>query len=301
MSIEFAPSNPAEDPGADVIVERLDGIGCIFIYVKGHSDAGVSEILRDLERRMPGCAPKIYREGQVSIIKMQGHFPNTTPSCEAGSSDDSVEMGDKLQKITCRCGEEELHNESALRLPSANWEELIDFWSCHNREFEQMASRQMRPRTNGILYSHFYFVVERHRVPKCLSLPHREKVGGQGPRFPKDGLVRIYYNEVVNPFGCEHLAFSYLSEHFQMDKTLHLRAGSAGYSIKYIGRAEMCAGKYPPGPLGSGIKVGFRPSAQPGGEDPEINEYFASQIVECMRANSTGTYLNGYEISFILK
>jgi ubiquitin-protein ligase E3 D len=280
-------------PGPAVVVEVLDGIGCTFVYLLGKREArgGASPqdgIPREIEEGLGQTRYTLYRE-RTSVIKIE------KADWETGETEGPVEMEARLRTIGCRCGKKAVENTSVLRLPSENWEELVDMWSCHNREFEEMLGREISPRKNGVLYADLFIILERGRLAcECMqgcSLAD----GGRG------ATEKLFFNEFSHALCENDLILLFLLEQFRTESKISLSDGMHVYAVRSLGQSRICA-EFPPAGLRRGLKVGFvkkRGTSNEAVEGERINRYFAQAIIEKIEANRTGILLGSYELSFV--
>lgn len=258
--------------GGRVVIERLYGLGCEFVYSAA---------------RLPLPHVSRYVEGGIQVLKIESRYLRAV----AGGEDAfNAVMSRRLAAFRCVCGAA-IRNTSVLRLPSLHWRELIDCWSCHNREFSTMLGREMRPRKGGVLFSYFYLVAERGRL--CVQ---REK---------------IFYNELPLGVGSAFLLYHYFREAFQTDKCQWVRAEGRTWKVKYLEDTAVYIGQLPAGAVEgtAALKVMFREDAarhsgdaaeEKHGEGEEhINEHYSRELRTMLCANSTGTFVGTYEVSYI--
>lgn len=104
-------------------------------------------------------------------------------------------------------------------LPSENWHELIDCWSCHDNEFANVKNLRIKVRPNGILLSSFFILINSCDLPICCQV--------QEPTHVK----KIWLNNLQ---GVNHkkLIFFYLATYFNSNSVYIFQYEGKIYEIK---------------------------------------------------------------------
>ena len=163
-------------------MEVLEAIGCTFIYLVGASKEKEEEFLKNIKSLLGGNKWSVYRENAL-IIKVE----SIKWGVEEGK--EQVDFEEGLKRIGCRCGKEHVDNKSVLRQPSENWDEMIEMWSCHKREFDKLSERVISPRSEGILYADLFIIIERNRL-SCSCINREE--GDSGENIEKIFLISLH-------------------------------------------------------------------------------------------------------------
>ncbi|OAG29936.1 hypothetical protein NEDG_01483 [Nematocida displodere] len=304
-----------------VVIEALEGISSCFVYIRKEDFAQENRAIHALT-----AAPcKIYNEHYTTVVKTELGEMEGKGACQELAINSQVEerMRAALVTISCKCGCSTIHNESTLKLPSEGWEELVDMWSCHNREFERLLGHKLSPRPNGILYANFYLIIATDRVPKCME-----------PCATQDNNSILFYNTIQTPFTDEYLIFHYLYELFQVSRVVDVTSEKE-YELKLLEVTKVYIGTLKPSPpFTTALKIAFsekapqpKPSPKPSAHDhahahahahihaetetepqpgpqpqpPTINPYFSKAILRILTQNSTRTFVGGDEITFVVQ
>ncbi|KAI5185735.1 hypothetical protein NEHOM01_1027 [Nematocida homosporus] len=272
---------------SSVLVEALVGLSACFVYL---TETQYSERLAEIDSLLKE-AHKIYKTKQRVIIRLERIFtcPGmvSEPVVNAGFED---KMGEVLKSFGCKCGCSWVESESILRLPSGGWEELIDMWSCHDREFKHFADKKLVPRTRGLLYGPLHLVLGRERVPKCLVA----ESGG-------DGVV--CYSALSLGIGDEFLLFHYLYERFQRESSIVV-VGEQKMTLSlldttYVVRGELSSVFASPKPI-LALKVAYTLMETGRKEDLEVSAYFATKLLDILQQNTVAESSEIGTIAFIL-
>jgi len=284
-------------------VEILQGISAAFVYFRK------SEFHRQNEEveHLLSAPHEIYVEENAVVVKTKLPAINLEKLDERMSqiriSGDFEEyMRKELRKIACRCSCTVLKNESALRAPEDGWEELVDIWSCHNREFSRLLENRMVPRPGGVIYGSLWFAVSSSRVPKCMERSREE-------------TTRVFYNKVCTEISESRAVFHYLFDLFQREKRVEVDSRGQTYTMKLIETCSVYNGPFyylkSEEDLVNALKIAFSVkesyveensnSAPRRKTSTDINEHFSDLIADLLKENTTHTQIGKEEVSFILQ
>lgn len=156
--------------------------------------------------------------------------------------------------------------EHANKLPEDGWQELIDYWSCHNSEFRSVLDLKMRPRKNGVLYSYFYFIKDR----------------------------KIFYNELFDEEICDKIIFNFFENHFVNNNSFVFFCG-CNIEVKFFNVVYLEENDG----LKKAFKVGYKETKKIPKYSDAINEYFSKMILNRLVENKLDIEILGYKLSFI--
>ncbi|KAI5192037.1 hypothetical protein NEMIN01_1785 [Nematocida minor] len=288
-----------------MLVEVLDGIGGCLIYIENEEYSEDNSVIAALLAN----EHKIYRESAYTIIRTQNIF--STPEITSLEMKINSELEDRmksvLKKIACLCGCTEQESKTVLRLPAEGWEELVDMWSCHNREFGHLVEQEMNPKKDGVLYSTLHLIMEAERAPKCLIARNNCDSLESAPK-----TLKIFYNEIKMCLSDEYLLFHYLYDLFQIRQEIEIAAEKM-YTIRLLDITYTYHGKIAHSPpLDLSLKIAYtsRPIGTENAENPSkpkeeskcnINAYYTDKLIEVLLKNSIGIEMGGRSVSFIRK
>jgi ubiquitin-protein ligase E3 D len=104
-------------------------------------------------------------------------------------------------------------------LPSEDWQELIDCWSCHNNEFASVKNLSIKVRPKGILVSSFFFLINSKDMPLCC--------------ISEEKVRKIWFNELSN-INHKKVVFDYLKTYFRSNNTFTFFYNDKIYEMKYF-------------------------------------------------------------------
>lgn len=277
----------------EVMLEVLSGISSCFIYIPLRSyNLHTEEYLADV------LGPNYlrYREKKTVVLKTRTLLVENKPVPEDITVHAIFEdtMRAHLARVQCKCGCTIIQNDALHRLPSEGWEEMVDAWSCHSREFEHLAQKPLRPRKTGVLFHPLYFLIGTDRSPACLK--HKKL---QDP-------MQVFYNEVTLGVPDECLLFHYLYEIFQA-KRKHEINGQIELvclEITQVYKGPISSLKKMPNPV-TALKLAYKKKAQATEQasttrdSASLNAHFAESLLRILNSNSTGTWNEEGEITFI--
>ncbi|KAI5171974.1 hypothetical protein NEFER03_1239 [Nematocida sp. LUAm3] len=284
-------------PIKNVLMESLSGIEVSFVYIPKEEylrrKEEVDECFSEIDR--------VYYTKEKAVIRIPMiHGPVQRDDIEMRINGDfEQKMIERLRKITCLCGCREVENQSVLRMPSDGWEELVDMWSCHNREFEHLLEKKLAPRENGVLYSPLCLYIDRERAPSCLQ--------------EKDEICQIFYNELKLDASDESLLFYYLYEKFQTEKRIVIQ-GDCTYTLKMLEVTNMSRGSLKEALCSSSIRLALKivfvkeyesshqhMTSERLQEKKSINEYYSKRLIEILKRNNVSFSSKGESISFVMQ
>ncbi|KAH9386084.1 uncharacterized protein NEMAJ01_0980 [Nematocida major] len=282
-----------------MLVEVLDGIGGSLVYIEKSAYTEESPAIAQLLKN----PHRIYAEEHYTIIRLANLFrtPEISSLEMEINSDLEGRMKRMLKQISCMCGCSVVENKSALRLPSDGWEELVDMWSCHNREFAHLAEREIRPKKDGVLYSTLHLLIEPERAPKCL----KPCESTSGPSAAASKPAKLFYNQMQLPVPDEYLLFHYVYDLFQTNKEISV---GDTYTICLLDTTHTYAGELTMDPVFSlSMKIGYahiektaaNKCAVATEENAHINEHYTEKLIEIMHRNSIKVEMNGRPVTFI--
>lgn len=118
----------------------------------------------------------------------------------------------------CKHGKN-LNYITSNKLPSENWDELIEFWSCHNNEFASIKNLTIKIRPKGILLSSFYLLINNEDLPSCCK--------------SQENTVKIWFNE-LSCIDHKNISYDYLEEYFLNNNALIICYNNVYYEIKFF-------------------------------------------------------------------
>lgn len=187
-----------------------------------------------------------------------------------------IDLYTLFTQIKCKCGTL-LAFSKLKRLPEEGWEELIDYWSCHNSEFKSMLDLKIQPRKGEALVSHFYFLANKSDM--CC--------------YEGDDIMKIFYNEVN--FSSREIIYTFFVNYFLHNNSLRFAVGEDVYEIKLFDSVIIMKEKYH-----EAFKVGFRICRKKCNRATVLNEYFAKIILDVLYENKLDIVVLNYSLSFIL-
>ncbi|KAI5165293.1 hypothetical protein NEIRO03_0251 [Nematocida sp. AWRm78] len=281
-----------------MLIEILDGIKGCFIYIKNPEYTSENTIIRSILQH----PHKIYKEGEYTIIRTSKIFPTeVTDSLEMQlNSELEDKMRSVLQRIECKCNCTVIQNTSVLRLPADGWEELIDMWSCHDREFSHLTEQEMKPKKNGVLYSTLHLIIEKERAPNCIEIIKEENTKRSSEKYTK-----IFYNQIVTNISDEYFLFYYLYDILQTRQEIEISVNSKICNIRLVDITYTYNGHITDKPkFNLSLKLAYKKIST---DEPHsvsllnINKYYTEALADLLDKNSTGIEMNNRIISFISK
>lgn len=281
-----------------MLVEILNGIGGCLIYIEKDQYAPGEY----LTKKILDNPHRIYDESGYVIIRTQNIFstPEIEPLEIRINSDFEEKMQSALRAIVCLCGCTKNEPKSMLRLPSDGWEELVDMWSCHDREFAHLTEQKMTPRKEGVLYSTLYLITESEKAPECFISKNPKKE-------ITETTCKIFYNEISHAIPDEYFLFHYLYDIFQTKQEIKIRA-TEEYTIRLIDTEYTYRGEitYNP-PVVLSLKIAYTKSTVPEEDiienqpNTKINGYFTKSLIDIIEKNKINIQINSRQVSFIRK
>ena len=239
------------------MIEIPDGSGLAFIY-------------GTVPERLP------FKKWTLERTECVDGTSISTLKVEAYKIAHSVENITDIGSIKCPHGKPILYEESC-RLPHADWQELIEYWSCHNGEFKNVANLRMHPRNRGVLIGDFHLVADPSILADCCK-----------------GREVIYYNELNKcSISCELIIYCFFKEYFKSKNKFRFSYDGDWHEIKYFYGCVCYTGK-----LKEGMKIGIK-KVKDGRMIEQINEYYCGEILKGINKHKIGIELLGYELSFI--
>lgn len=283
-----------------MLLEVLDGIGGWMIYLEQEEYSRREDTLQNILKNQH----KIYRENEYVIIRTGKllESPEIDSLEMKINSEYEERMKRSLKVISCLCGCSKKEVKSILRLPSDGWEELVDMWSCHNREFSHLTEQEMRPKKEGVLYSTLYLTAEVEKAPDCLVKKY-QKI--ESDKLPYMEMMKIFYNEVSTGLPDEYFLFHYLYDIFQTRQEILLE-GEYFYSVRLIDVTYTYEGEPVDNPLLLlTLKVLYKKITAPENrktpekKDENINHYYTNKLIQIIEKNRLNIEIKDRKISFI--
>lgn len=104
-------------------------------------------------------------------------------------------------------------------LPSEDWQELIECWSCHNNEFASVKNLNIKVRPKGILVSSFFLLINNKDMPTCC--------------ISEEKVRKIWFNELSNT-NHKKVIFDYLKIYFKSNNIFSFFYKDKVYDMKYF-------------------------------------------------------------------
>ncbi|EPR79990.1 hypothetical protein SLOPH_1797 [Spraguea lophii 42_110] len=191
-----------------------------------------------------------------------------------------------FSSIICKYCNNCIEIENSDRLPSIGWEELVDHWSCHNNEFKSLLNLKPKPRTNSILYSNFYFLI--NSINYCCWKENKE-----------NQILKIFYNEINTIYDDKDIIYIFLEEYFKNNDILQINNVIIKfYNESIIAMEENDENNGLHEYFYKSLKVGYK-IVNKKHEKKEINEYYRERIIALLNENKIDRKIDGYILSFI--
>ncbi|EHY65811.1 hypothetical protein NERG_01418 [Nematocida ausubeli] len=281
-----------------MLVEILDGIDGCLIYIKSAEyfpeNAAIQNILKNPH--------KIYKENEYTIIRANKIFetPETSSLEMQLNSELEENMVRLLKTVVCPCRCTAVENESVLRLPADGWEELIDMWSCHCREFAHLAEQDIKPKKNGVLYSTLYLVIENERVPKCIRSSME-----CGKKNDQQMYTKVFYNQITTGMPDEYFLFYYLYDALQTRQEIEVVGEHRTYNIRLLDITYIYHGETTDSPIFNlSLKLAYKEVPSDKNQQaslPYINKYYTETLISLLHKNRISIEMNKRTVSFISK
>ncbi|ELQ76803.1 hypothetical protein THOM_0192 [Trachipleistophora hominis] len=188
-----------------------------------------------------------------------------------------VDLASHIKEIYCSCNKT-INYQSLSLLPSHNWHEYIDLWSCHNSEFKSTLNFTPKARKNCIILGSFFMISDKHiYCCKCY----------------KD---RIFYNEVNMSISNDDIIYMAFCKYFESNTYFYIneRTEIILFGKSYIGDTKN-------GRMYPALKVGFKSVKSIERESELMNDFFRKRIFHIMEKNKIDIKILDYDISFIPK
>ncbi|ELA46008.1 hypothetical protein VCUG_02503 [Vavraia culicis subsp. floridensis] len=180
-----------------------------------------------------------------------------------------------IKEIYCRCNKVIDYQNLSL-LPSHNWHEYIDLWSCHNSEFKSTLDFKPKARHKCIILGAFFMIPDRHTY--CHSCYQD----------------RIFYNEVNWNIPNDDVVYMALCKHFESNTYFYI---ADRIEIILFGRCYF--GDVEDGQMFPALKIGFKTVKNRENESELLNSFFREKIICTLTKNKLGIKMLDYDISFI--
>lgn len=203
----------------------------------------------------------------INIIKIE--YP-THPI----PKDNFINIHTLFDNLICTCGSQ-IKFTKLKKLPEDGWEELIDYWSCHNSEFKSMLDLKIKPCSGEALLSHFYFLANDFDLC-CYS--------------DESGVQKIFYNQVG--FDDVKIIYSFFVNYFLHNNSFRFCVSGDVYEIKLFDFV-IINGCY------DGFKVGYKICKKRIEKVNGINECIANGLLSMLDRNRIDISVLGYELSYI--
>lgn len=208
---------------------------------------------------------EVIEKVTIYIVEINCNIPQTK----------SLNFESALANIKCNCGKV-IKYKSINILPSYNWHEYIDLWSCHDSEFKSLSNIQCKPRKSGILAGPFYFMPDKD----LFTCSCYKKI--------------IFYNEIFMDFKIDDMIYVAFHNHFESNTYFYIHANIEIilFDKCYIGRLE-------DGEMFAALKIGYKTIKHREAESELMNSFFKRRITDIIKRNELGIKILDYHISFI--
>lgn len=170
------------------------------------------------------------------------------------------------------------------KLPHDNWEELIDAWSCHKNEFDNVKTFAIRACKQRVLLSDFYGLFHVTDIPICCR------------KECTDELQKIFLNELNLSISNNSIIYAFFKEYFETYNKFTVCLKDGIYSVMIL-----CECKYVTENKEEydAIKIGYK-KIEKGENVTEINEFYMDAIKNMLETNKLGISINKHEITYII-
>lgn len=302
------------------VLEMLAGINAVFVYIHektfNKADEETKKILGNAHKKYLIGSTYVFRVNISNSLYLERR--DILKNELYINSHFDTEMRKCLAAIECMCGCSRINNSKVLRLPSEGWEELVDMWSCHDREFKHLSKKELAPKKNSIMYSTLYLTIKKDRVPLCIKEDKKEN---------NNEYMQIFYNEIKISISDEMFLFHYLYDLFQTQKTMNITESKKEvvYTLSLFEIVHACKANINPNILQQApvlaLKIFFHtnkisnkisdtkqsdniPNTKQKEEisrNTSINEYYKDKLIEIIEKNTTGTKIDKNIVSFIFR
>lgn len=202
------------------------------------------------------------------------------------------DLSSNLKKLKCKC-DKLIRYQSINLLPSHNWNEYIDLWSCHESEFKSTLNFEPRARTNGILLGAYFFMADKGLFNcNCYN-------------------ERIFYNEINFGVEIDDIIYFAFCNYFEsntfcfIDDKIKMVLFDKCY-ISDINKEMNLFDKCHPGDINEEImcpslKIGFKHVKSQETESELLNSFFRKRICEIILKNKINIKILDFEVSYIPK
>ncbi|ORD97158.1 hypothetical protein HERIO_975 [Hepatospora eriocheir] len=166
------------------------------------------------------------------------------------------------------------------KCPHEGWEDLIDYWSCHQGEFEKLKNLKMIDRPNRIFVADFYIQTKKKYFPKCCNKSDK-----------------LFFNEFTHSIPDSLLIYTFFTEYFKQLDCIYILYKGKCFKIKSFYRCHL----FKEGNFVEAIKVGVIEEEMNSKFIRGLNDYYTEKIFKMIRENITGIKLLYYKLSFITK
>ncbi|KAK1349855.1 hypothetical protein CWI38_0807p0020 [Hamiltosporidium tvaerminnensis] len=218
----------------------------------------------------------------------------------------------EINELKCKCGNN-FDIKSFNRLPTEGWQEYIDMWSCHNLEFKEVAKLEMRPRKKGILYSNFYFFINKNDFPcSCFQTENKNNINVF--TNTQNNVYKVFFNQISLNISDNTLIFIFFKEYFLNNNEFIFQHENINYEIKYFEDILIYEGQYIEieslfkeeeyqnkleNVCKKAIKIGFKESDMIVTHKNLLNIFFCKYIYNICVSKSIPIKIMDYNISFI--
>ncbi|WUR04176.1 putative polyadenylation protein [Vairimorpha necatrix] len=138
----------------------------------------------------------------------------------------------KLEKFDFKCKHfNKIEYSSYNLLPSEDWHELIDCWSCHNNEFASVKDLKIKVRPKGLLISSFFLFINKSDLPECCQDHNNSESFIQD--FKSNKTIKLWFNELEN-VDHKKVIFDYLFTYFKYNNIFIFKYKDKIYEMKFF-------------------------------------------------------------------
>lgn len=171
-----------------------------------------------------------------------------------------------------------------------NWEEMLDYWMCCQKEKNVLLGRGMVANGKTAFLSDFYLYALDASVPACCAGRFEKK---------EEKFNKIFYNDVFWAITDRALVFRYFLTFFEQKNTFLLENDGKRYEIKFFCTTSLCTTRGNRLFCTDALKVGLKQTDRLLHDRGHMNQYFRDKIWQILLLNSTDIEVLGYKVSFI--
>ncbi|KAM0679316.1 hypothetical protein BDAP_000183 [Binucleata daphniae] len=179
-----------------------------------------------------------------------------------------------VKNMSCKCTKR-FNIMQINALPEEGWEDLIDFWSCHDSEFRSMLDLKPKPRKGGVLTGDFYFLINENE--SCC--------------FKKQ---KIFYNEVFDEKTCMLIIYHFLMKYFKHQSKYILHTQNKVYELCFFDEVFI----FENDEAKPALKLGIKQSAKVYTKNENINDFFCQTLYNELIENRLKITVFAYNITY---